>query len=91
VEKKVKSSIFAQIKVTFECSNNKLAEIIHKGLEPENKLSTDETKITSTIKENEIILIIESTSPVSSIRRTIDDVLHTVTLIENTYKTATEN
>jgi tRNA threonylcarbamoyladenosine modification (KEOPS) complex Pcc1 subunit len=68
------------------CSNEKIAEVIAKGLEPENKELTKTDIETKTEAEN-VIISIESKSSISSLRHTIDDIIHTISLIEKVYNT----
>ena len=72
--------------LNIECKNKELAEIIAKSLEPENSLLKDNTKITIQIVQNTLSIQIESTASISSLRYTVDDILHTISLIENTYE-----
>ena len=80
----ISSSIKTKILIT--CSSEKIAEVIAKGLEPENKELTKTDIETITEAEN-IIINIESKSSISSLRNTIDDIIHTISLIEKVYNT----
>ena len=75
-----------QTKIVITCSSEKIAEIIAKGLEPENRDLTKTEIKTETNAEN-VIINIESKSGVSSLRHTIDDIIHTISLIEKVYNT----
>ena len=76
-----------QISLTFHCSTENLASIILKTLEPENKLSDERTKINMIQEGTKINIEIESSASISSLRYTIDDILHTLSTIENIHET----
>ena len=77
------------ILLRFECTNKDVASIIVESLEPENKLLNKQTQIETEIVENSIIIKIETSAKLSSIRHTIDDIIHTISTIEEVYKTVT--
>ncbi len=76
-----------QVKLTFQCSSEKLASIIIKTLEPENKLIEDQTEISMEQEGKKINIEINSTAGIPSLRYTIDDILHTLSTIENVHET----
>ena len=76
-----------QIKLTFQCSTEKLAAIIVRTLAPENKLIGDSTEINMTQEGQEINIEINSSASISSLRYTIDDILHTLSTIEKVHET----
>ena len=80
-----------QIKLTFQCSTEKLAEIIVRTLEPENKLIDDPTEINMTQEGKEINIEINSSASIPSLRYTIDDILHTLSTIEKVHETIERN
>lgn len=73
------------IQLDINCTSDEIANIILKSLEPENKFLEGDTQITSTVTGNILSIKIESVSKLSSLRYTIDDILHTITVIESTY------
>ena len=75
-----------QTKIEIRCSNEEIAKIIAKSLEPENKELT-KTQIKTKTEAKSVIINIESESSVSSLRYTIDDIIHTISVIENVYNT----
>ena len=81
------SSHSTQIKLAFQCSSEKLAGIIIKTLEPENRLVDDKTKIHMIQEDQQIIIEINSSASISSVRYTIDDILHTLSTIEKVHET----
>ncbi|MCE7739702.1 MAG: CTAG/PCC1 family protein [Candidatus Heimdallarchaeota archaeon] len=72
--------------MVIECKNNDMANIIAKSLEPENKQVDDKTTITMEIDENKLILKLKSSSPISTLRNTVDDIISTISTIESVYK-----
>lgn len=74
-----------QIQITISCINPKLAEIIVKGLEPENSLLDDKTKIVMSRDGRNVEISIESIAEISSIRYTLDDILNTISTIEKVF------
>ena len=72
--------------MVIECKNNDMANIIAKSLEPENKQVDDKTKITMEIDDNKLILKLKSSSPISTLRNTADDIISTISTIESVYK-----
>jgi hypothetical protein len=74
-----------QVQITINCINPKLAEIILKGLEPENALLDDDTKIIMKRDGKNVKIRIESIAEISSIRYTLDDILNTVSTIEKVF------
>lgn len=72
--------------MVIECKNNEMANIIAKSLEPENKQVDDKTKITMEIDDNKLILKLKSSSPISTLRNTADDIISTISTIESVYK-----
>ena len=81
------SSQTNQISLTFYCSTENLASIIVKTLEPENKLSNERTKINMVQEGTRINIEIKSSASISSLRYTIDDILHTLATIEKVHET----
>jgi len=75
------------IQLRIECTNKDIVPIIVESLEPENKLLNKHTQIKTEIIENSIIIKIETSAKLSSLRYTIDDIIHTITIIEEVYKT----
>jgi len=73
-----------QTKIIIRCSNENIAKIIAKGLEPENKELT-KTEIRTKTEAETVIINIESESSISSLRYTIDDIIHSISVIENVY------
>ena len=76
----------SNFKMTIECKNAGIAEIIAKSLEPENKQLDENTSIIMLIEENELIIELESSSSLSTLRNTIDDIISTISTIESVYK-----
>ncbi|MHA1202203.1 MAG: KEOPS complex subunit Pcc1 [Candidatus Heimdallarchaeaceae archaeon] len=74
-----------QVQITISCLNPELAEIIVKGLEPENALLDDDTKIVMMRDGKSVKIEIESIAGVSSLRYTLDDILNTISTIEKVY------
>ncbi|MHA1219147.1 MAG: KEOPS complex subunit Pcc1 [Candidatus Heimdallarchaeaceae archaeon] len=72
--------------MVIECKNNDMANIIAKSLEPENKQVDDKTTITMEIDDNKLILKLKSSSPISTLRNTADDIISTISTIESVYK-----
>jgi len=72
--------------MVIECKNNDMANIIAKSLEPENKQVNDKTTITMEIDNNKLILKLKSSSPISTLRNTADDIISTISTIESVYK-----
>jgi len=73
-------------KMVIECKNNDIVNIIAKSLEPENKQVNDKTTITMEIDNNKLILKLKSSSPISTLRNTADDIISTISTIESVYK-----
>ncbi|MBY9000926.1 MAG: hypothetical protein KGD64_08440 [Candidatus Heimdallarchaeota archaeon] len=73
---------------TIDCISEKLAEIIIKGLEPENSLLDENTQISMRREGKTVEISIESYADISSIRYTLDDILHTVSTIEKVFLSA---
>ncbi len=74
-----------QVQITISCINPELAEIIVKGLEPENTLLDDDTKIMMKRDGKNVKIRIESIAEISSIRYTLDDILNTISTIEKVF------
>lgn len=74
-----------QVQITISCLNPELAEIIVKGLEPENDLLDDDTKIVMMRDGKSVKIKIESIAGISSLRYTLDDILNTISTIEKVY------
>jgi len=72
--------------MVIECKNNDMVNIIAKSLEPENKQVDDKTTITMEIDTNKLILKLKSSSPISTLRNTADDIISTISTIESVYK-----
>ncbi|UJG42341.1 MAG: CTAG/PCC1 family protein [Candidatus Heimdallarchaeum endolithica] len=72
-----------ETKIIIVCEDSQTAKIIKDCLEPENELLDNKTQIISTVKENNLEIIIYSTTSISSLRNTIDDIFHTIRLAEN--------
>lgn len=72
--------------MVIECKNNDMVNIIAKSLEPENKQVDDKTTITMEIDNNKLILKLKSSSPISTLRNTADDIISTISTIESVYK-----
>lgn len=72
--------------IVIECKNNDMVNIIAKSLEPENKQVDDKTTITMEIDNNKLILKLKSSSPISTLRNTADDIISTISTIESVYK-----
>ncbi|TET74117.1 MAG: hypothetical protein E3J43_10285 [Candidatus Heimdallarchaeota archaeon] len=72
--------------MVIECKNNDIVNIIAKSLEPENKQVNDKTTITMEIDNNKLILKLKSSSPISTLRNTADDIISTISTIESVYK-----
>ncbi len=77
-----------QVQITIGCINPELAEIIVKGLEPENSLLDDDTKIIMKRDGKNVEISIESSAKISSIRYTLDDILNTISTIEKVFLSA---
>ena len=71
-----------KVQITINCISSELAGIIIKGLEPENSLLDDNTKIVMKRDGRNVEINVESTANVSSIRYTLDDILNTISTIE---------
>ena len=80
-------SHLTQIKLSFQCSTEKLAGIIVKTLEPENRLIDEGTEISMIQEGKRINIEINSSASISSLRYTIDDILHTLSTIEKVHDT----
>ncbi|MHA2358159.1 MAG: KEOPS complex subunit Pcc1 [Candidatus Heimdallarchaeaceae archaeon] len=76
-----------KIQLRIECTNKEVASIIVESLEPENKQLDEHTQIKTKILENCIIIELETSAKLSSLRHTIDDIIHTISTIEEVYKT----
>ena len=74
-----------QVQITISCIKQELAEIIVKGLEPENSLLDDDTKIVMNRDGRDVEISIESIAEISSIRYTLDDILNTISTIEKVF------
>ena len=74
-----------QVQITISCIKPELAEIIVKGLEPENSLLDDDTKIVMNRDGRDVEISIESIAEISSIRYTLDDILNTISTIEKVF------
>ena len=79
-----------RIKLVIECSSDELARIIAETLEPENKLLDEQTEIKTIIDSNSIKIEIQSSASLSSLRYTVDDIIHTIATIEGVYKSVNE-
>ena len=79
-----------QVQITISCINPELAEIIVKGLEPENSLLNDNTKIIMKRDGRKVEISIESIAELSSIRYTLDDILNTISTIEKVFLSASK-
>lgn len=79
-----------QVQITISCINLELAEIIIKGLEPENSLLDDDTKIVMKRDGRNVEISIESIAEISSIRYTLDDILNTISTIEKVFLSASK-
>ena len=79
-----------QVQITISCINPELAEIIVKGLEPENSLLNDNTKIVMKRDGRNVEISIESLAEISSIRYTLDDILNTISTIEKVFLSASK-
>ncbi len=75
-----------QAKIMITCSNEKISKIITKSLEPENKELT-KTDIETKTEAETVIINIKSKSSISSFRHTVDDIIHTIAVIEKVYNT----
>jgi tRNA threonylcarbamoyladenosine modification (KEOPS) complex Pcc1 subunit len=82
------SILSKKVRLVIDCSNNELANIIKKTLEPENRILGEKTEIETVVDRNRVIIKIQSTASLSSLRYTIDDIVHTVATIEGVYKSA---
>ncbi len=74
-----------KVQITINCISSELAGIIIKGLEPENSLLDDNTKIGMKRDGRSVEISVESTANVSSIRYTLDDILNTISTIEKVF------
>lgn len=74
-----------KVQITINCISSELAGIIIKGLEPENSLLDDNTKIVMKRDGRNVEINVESTANVSSIRYTLDDILNTISTIEKVF------
>jgi len=72
--------------MVIECKNNDMANIIARSLEPENKQVDNKTTITMEIDDNKLILKLKSSSSISTLRNTADDIISTISTIESVYK-----
>ena len=79
-----------QVQITISCISPELAEIIVKGLEPENSLLNDNTKIIMKRDGRKVEISIESIAELSSIRYTLDDILNTISTIEKVFLSASK-
>lgn len=79
-----------QVQITINCINPELAEIIVKGLEPENSLLDDNTKIVMKRDGKNVEIRMESIAELSSIRYTLDDILNTISTIEKVFLSASK-
>ncbi len=75
-----------QAKIVITCTNENISRIIEKSLEPENKELT-KTDIETKTEAETVIIDIKSKSSISSLRHTIDDIIHTIAVIERVYNT----
>ena len=76
----------SSFKMVIECKNSELAQIISKSLEPENKQVDKNTTISMQVENHKLMLQLESSSSVSTIRNTIDDIISTISTVESVYK-----
>ncbi|MHA1302666.1 MAG: KEOPS complex subunit Pcc1 [Candidatus Heimdallarchaeaceae archaeon] len=77
---KIKRNI---VKIEVECQDAEVARIIQQCLEPENTILGEKTVITTSQKANKLLITIDSSASISSIRFTLDDILHTIRLTAN--------
>lgn len=73
----------AEIKIRYE--NERIAEHILRSIEPENFIS-EELKIRSIIRNNELYTEIITTKSVGTLKNTIDDLLMAIQLAEKILK-----
>jgi len=76
----------SSFKIVIKCKNNEIAQIIAKSLEPENQHVDNNTTINMQVKDCKLIVQLESSSSVSTIRNTIDDIISTINTVESVYK-----
>jgi tRNA threonylcarbamoyladenosine modification (KEOPS) complex Pcc1 subunit len=81
----------ANITITLDFSDEKLAEIIWNALEPENSQINDKSNIQMKLEKQRLVVEFSSQSSLSTIRNTVDDIISTVTTSENIYKTVKRN
>jgi tRNA threonylcarbamoyladenosine modification (KEOPS) complex Pcc1 subunit len=76
----------SSFEMIIDCKNGEIAEIIAKSLEPENKQVDKNTTIDMQVEDNKLILVLKTTSSVSTLRNTIDDIISTINTVESIYK-----
>lgn len=75
------------LSIVIEFIDNNFAEVVLKSLEPENSQIDKNSSIQMRIDTNKLIIEYFSTSPLSTIRSTIDDIFSTINTSETIYKT----
>ena len=79
------------ITITLEFKDSNFAEIVLKALEPENKQIDNKSTIQMKLNEKQLYVTFSSQSSISTVRNTIDDILNTISMSENIYKTVKRN
>lgn len=75
------------IMITIDFQDEDFAEVIIKALEPENNQTDSQTEIKMSLDKNKLLLQISSSSSLTTIRNTVDDILSTVNTSESIYRT----
>jgi len=72
--------------ITIEFIDSDFAQVITKSLEPENKLIDANSSIKMRLANQKLQIEFSSTSSLTTIRNTIDDILSTINTSESIYK-----
>ncbi len=76
----------SKVSLIIYSKNRQLLQVISKCLEPENSLLNAHTKIFTDLDKDQLTINIFSDTKISTIRNTLDDILHTTHLISSIYK-----
>lgn len=81
----------SEMTIVITCQSMENARILMECLEPENRLLDDRTNILARVENKKLIIKLESTSSISSLRTTVDDIFHTIRLSESVLHKLSKN
>jgi tRNA threonylcarbamoyladenosine modification (KEOPS) complex Pcc1 subunit len=81
------TSVRSELVITIEFKDIDFAQVAFKSLEPENNQIDANSSIQMSLEGQKLLIEFSSTSSLSSIRNTVDDILSTINTSESIYKT----